>query len=142
MRDFRRRLTGIRYPEYSIMISIRKVKEGLARDLLQEAQRGYDTILMGRSGFGGAAAQVLGSVAAKMAAKLRSSNLWLVGKTQGAGEVIIAMDASESAMRAVHHVAKMINASNSSVRLVHVVRGITVSSNRPEKICRKNTGSG
>ena len=52
MRDFRRRLTGIGIPEYSIMISIRKVKEGIARDLLQEAQRGYDAILMGRSGFG------------------------------------------------------------------------------------------
>ena len=39
MRDIRRRLTGIGIPEYSIMISIRKVKEGIARDLLQEAQQ-------------------------------------------------------------------------------------------------------
>jgi nucleotide-binding universal stress UspA family protein len=134
MRDFRRRLTGIGIPEYSIMISIRKVKEGIARDLLQEAQRGYDAILMGRSGFGGADAQVLGSVASKMAAKLQSANLWLVGKNAGSGGVIIAMDSSESAMRAVHHVSKMVNASNNSVRLVHVVRGITVSWAGQEKL--------
>jgi nucleotide-binding universal stress UspA family protein len=134
MRDFRRRLTGIGIPEYSIMISIRKVKEGIARDLLQEAQRGYDAILMGRSGFGGAAAHMLGSVATKLAAKLDSANLWLVGKNAGSGGVIIAMDSSEPAMRAVHHVSKMVNASNNSVRLVHVVRGITVSWTGQEKI--------
>ena len=115
MRDIRRRLMGIGIPEYSILISIRKVKEGIARDLLQEAQRGYDAILMGRGGFKGAGAQVLGSVAVKMAAKLHSANLWLVGKNAGSGGVIIAMDSSESAMRAVYHVSKMINASNNSV---------------------------
>ena len=134
MRDFRRRLTAIGIPEYSIMISIRKVKEGIARDLLQEAQRGYDAILMGRNGFGGAGAQVLGSVAAKMAAKLTSANLWLVGKNAGSSGVIIAMDSSEPAMRAVYHVSEMIDASNTSVRLVHVIRGITVSGTGQEKI--------
>ncbi len=50
MRDIRRQLTGIGIPEYSIMISIQKEKEGIARDLLLEAQRGYDAILVGRSG--------------------------------------------------------------------------------------------
>jgi len=134
MRDIRRRLMGIGIPEYSILISIRKVKEGIARDLLQEAQRGYDAILMGRGGFKGAGAQVLGSVAVKMAAKLHSANLWLVGKNAGSGGVIIAMDSSESAMRAVYHVSKMINASNNSVRLLHVIRGITVSGTGHEKI--------
>jgi len=134
MRDIRRRLTVIGIPEYSIMISIRKVKEGIARDLLQEAQRGYDAILVGRGGIKGAGAQVLGSVAAKMAAKLRSVNLWLVGKNTGNGGVIIAMDSSESAMRAVYHVSEMIDASNTSVRLVHVIRGITVSGTGQEKI--------
>ena len=71
MRDIRRKLTGTGIPEYSIIISIQKMKEGIARDLLLEAQRGgYDAILVGRSGFGGAGAQVIGSVAAKNAAKL------------------------------------------------------------------------
>jgi nucleotide-binding universal stress UspA family protein len=116
------------------MISIRKVKEGIARDLLQEAQRGYDAILMGRSRFGAPGAQVLGSVAAKIAAKLHSANLWLAGKNAGSGGVIVGMDSSEPAMRAVRHVSKMIDASKNSVRLVHVVRGITVSWTGQEKI--------
>ena len=134
MRDIRRQLTGIGIPEYSIMISIQKEKEGIARDLLLEAQREYDAILVGRSGFGGAGVEVLGSVAAKTASKLRTVNLWLVGDNAGSGGVIIAMDSSESAMRAVDHVSKMINASKNTIRLVHVVRGIAVSWTGKEKI--------
>ena len=44
------------------------------------------------------------------------------------------MDSSESAMRAVDHVSKMINASKITIRLVHVVRGIAVSWTGKEKI--------
>jgi nucleotide-binding universal stress UspA family protein len=128
MRDIRRQLTGTGIPEYSIIISIRKVREGIARDLLQEARGGYDAIVVGRSGFGAAGPRVMGSVAAKMAAKLDATNLWLVGKNVGSKGVIIAMDSSESAMRAVEHVSKTINVSSSTVRLLHVVRGIKVSS--------------
>ena len=134
MRDIRRQLTGIGIPEYSIMISIQKEKEGIARDLLLEAQRGYDAILVGRSGSEGGGAQVLGSVAAKTAAKLCTVNLWLVGDNAGNGGVIIAMDSSETAMRAVDHVSNMINASKNTIRLVHVVRGIAVSWTGREKI--------
>jgi nucleotide-binding universal stress UspA family protein len=133
MRDIRRQLTGTGIPEYSVIIAIRKVKEGIARDLLREAAGGYDAIVVGRSGLGGAGAQVLGSVASKMAAKLSAVNLWLVGKNAGSMGVIIAMDSSEPAMRAVDHVSKMINVSTGAVRLLHVVRGIRVSSAGMEK---------
>jgi nucleotide-binding universal stress UspA family protein len=134
MRDIRRRLTGIGIPEYAIMISIRKAKEGIARDLLLEAGGGYDAVLVGRSGFGETGAQLLGSVAAKLAAKLSAANLWLVGKNANRKNVIIAMDSSEPAIRAVYHVSKMIDPSKNAVRLLHVVRGITVSWTGQERI--------
>ncbi len=127
MRDIRRKLTSTGIPEYSIIISIRKVKEGIARDLLLEAHGGYDAIVVGRSGFGGSGTEVLGSVAAKMASKLGGANLWLIGNNIEKQGVIIAMDSSESAMRVVDHVSKMINSSNKAIRLLHVVRGISVS---------------
>ncbi len=126
MRDIRRKLTGAGIPEYSIIISIRKMKEGIARDLLLEARGGYDAIVVGRSGFGGAGAQVMGSVAAKMASKLDGANLWLLGNNAEKHGVLIAMDSSQSAMRVVDHVSKMINSSNETVQLLHVVRGIKV----------------
>jgi nucleotide-binding universal stress UspA family protein len=128
MRDIRRRLTETGIPEYSIIISIRKAREGIARDLLQEARSGYDAIVVGRSGFGAAGAQVMGSVASKVVAKLDAVSLWLVGKTAGNKSVIIAIDSSESAMGAVKHVSKMVSVSNVTVKILHVVRGVKVSS--------------
>ncbi|MCE5334279.1 MAG: universal stress protein [Desulfobacteraceae bacterium] len=127
MRQVRQQFANIGMPEYSIMISIQKVKEGVSRDLLVEAQRGYDAVLMGRRGLG-AGEQLLGSTAAKLAAKLGPVNLWLVGGTPRHGRIMIAMDSSEPAMRAVSHVAKMINTSNHAIALVHIVRGIAVAS--------------
>ncbi|MFZ2446226.1 MAG: universal stress protein [Syntrophobacteraceae bacterium] len=134
MRAVRRQFVDIGMPEYSTMISIQKVKEGIARDLLNEAQRGYDAVLVGRGNGGDISGQMLGSVAAKMAAKLATANLWLVGKRPGRGRILIAMDSSESALRAVRHVGKMINTSNHAIELVHVVRGISVSAAGKERI--------
>lgn len=133
MRKVRQQFANIGMPEYSIMISIQKVKEGVARDLLVEAQRGYDAVLAGRRsmGMGG---QVLGSTASKLAAKLGPVNLWLVGGTPRHGRIMIAMDSSESAMRAVTHVGKMINTSNHAIELVHIVRGIAVTTAGKEMI--------
>ncbi len=133
MRNIRQQFANIGMPEYSIMISIQKVKEGIARDLLAEAQRGYDAVLMGRRGIG-SGDQVLGSTAAKMAAKLESTSLWLVGGRPRHGRIMIAMDSSEMAMRAVEHVGKMVNTSNHAIMLVHVVRGISVTAAGKEKI--------
>jgi nucleotide-binding universal stress UspA family protein len=134
MRRVRQQFADIGMPEYSIMISIQKVKEGIARDLLTEAQRGYDAVLVGRRGLGDTGEQVLGSVAAKIADKLSTANLWLVGKRPRKGNILIAMDSSDSAMRSVQHVGRMINTSNHTIMLVHVVRGISVSAAGKEKI--------
>lgn len=133
MRNIRQQFANIGMPEYSVMISIQKVKEGIARDLLLEAQRGYDAVLVGRGGLSGPGEQMLGSVAAKLAAKLAPANLWLVGDKPRHGAIMIAMDSSASALRAVKHVGQMINPSNHSIMLVHVVRGISVSATGRER---------
>lgn len=134
MRNVRQQFVDIGMPEYSIMISIQKAKEGIARDLLTEAMRGYDAVLVGRNALGAASSPMLGSVAGKIVAKLGETNLWLVGERPRKGTILIAMDSSDSAMRAVHHVGKMINTSKHSIVLVHVVRGISVSAAGKERI--------
>lgn len=134
MRRIRRQLSDLGVPEYSVMISIQKTKEGIARDLLVEAQRGYDAVLVGRRGLGDTGEPVLGSVAGKLAAKLGTANLWLIGKKPRLGSILIGVDASDSALRAVDHVGRMINTANQAIQLLHVVRGISVSSAGKEKI--------
>ena len=50
MRRLRRMLVDSGVPEYSVMISIQKLREGIARDIIVEAGRGYDAVLVGRTG--------------------------------------------------------------------------------------------
>ncbi len=134
MRSLRRQLVSIGMPEYSTMISIQKAKEGVAKDLLNEAQRGYNAVLIGRGRAGEAGGPLLGSVATKLASKLSAANLWLAGKQVLKGKILIGLDTSESAMRAVHHVGSMIDGSSHSMELLHIVRGISVSAAGREKI--------
>ncbi len=134
MRSLRRQFVSIGMPEYSTMISIQKAKEGIAKDLLNEAQRGYNAVLIGRGRTGGVGGQVLGSVAMKLGSKLSSANLWLVGKRPPRGKILIALDSSDAAMRAVRHVGSMIDRAAHSLELLHIVRGISVSAAGREKI--------
>ncbi len=134
MRGLRSRFVEIGMPEYSAVISIQKVKEGIARDLLREGRQGYDAVVVGRGYLGARTALTLGSVAGKVAAKFGTVNLWLVGGSTGRGKILVGMDASEPALRAVRHVARMINPANQHILLVHVVRGISVSAVEKEKI--------
>jgi nucleotide-binding universal stress UspA family protein len=133
MRRVREMLVEAGVPEYSVMISIQKVREGIARDIIMEADRGYDAVLIGRKGMGGAEKQFLGSVADKVAGKLSSGNVWLVDGTPRKGKILIAVDSSDSATRAVRHVARMAT-SHHGVGLLHVVRGISVSAEGQEEI--------
>ena len=54
-------------PSKNIAMRIRKKKVGIARDILQEAQKGkYDTIVIGRRGLSGIMQYVFGSVSNKI----------------------------------------------------------------------------
>jgi len=134
MRQARRVLVDVGIPEYSVMISIQKIREGIARDILTEAQRGYDAVVVGRTGLGGIDERMLGSVAGKTTAKLDTSTVWLVGGKPRKGKILIAMDSSSGAMRAVDHVCRMAAVKTHSISLLHVVRGISVTAAGQEQI--------
>ncbi len=134
MRQARRVLVDVGIPEYSVMISIQKIREGLARDILAESQHSYDAVVIGRRGLGNIDEHLLGSVASKTMGKLSRTSLWLVGGRPKKGKILIAMDSSDSAMRAVDHVCGMANVKNHQINLIHVVRGISVSSAGHEQI--------
>ena len=54
------------FPSEQITIKIEEKKEGVARDILQEAKQGYDLIALGRRGISGIQEFFLGSVSQKV----------------------------------------------------------------------------
>jgi len=98
-------------------------KIGFARDLIKESYDGYDAVVIGRKGHRRFRGLVLGSVANKMIERLRHVTLWVVGGNPAPDRILIGLDASEGAMRAVDHVVSTRNGHDDrQIYLVHVVR--------------------
>lgn len=66
MDEARTRLIGVGFQENKITTKIETRKKGVARDILAEAQSGYDTIVMGRRGLSGVSEFLMGSVSQKV----------------------------------------------------------------------------
>jgi nucleotide-binding universal stress UspA family protein len=54
------------FPEKNITLRMEKRKKGIARDIIAEAQAGYDAVVMGRRGLSGIAEFFIGSVSQKV----------------------------------------------------------------------------
>jgi nucleotide-binding universal stress UspA family protein len=110
-------------PEDSVDIKIREKEVGIARDILHEAQRNYDAVVVGRWGVSKLKDLVWGSIANKLVGHLGDCPLCVVGDTPQTGKILVALDTSEEAMRTVDFVGAMVNGAAWEVTLFHVIRG-------------------
>ena len=106
-----------------VHIVIRKRKIGVARDIVGEAQSGYDAVIIRRRGVGAVRALVMGSVATKLLEKLDFVPVLIVGRHPCNNRILVAMDGSPCAMRALEFVARRLGCGDFHVNLLHVVRG-------------------
>ena len=108
----------------ALKTKVQNKKEGVARDIISEAQKGYDCLVIGRKGVSKIREIALGSVANKLLEKIFFLPVMMVGfKKQPPGKILIAMDKSDGAMRGVDFVGKTLGNSDFKAHLVHVIRG-------------------
>ena len=62
----RKKLVAAGFVDQNIIIKAKNKKKGVARDIVQEAQSGYNTIVLGRRGQSGIKEFLLGSVSQKV----------------------------------------------------------------------------
>lgn len=92
-------------------------KTGVAKDILEySTAMQYDAILLGRRGLSGLAETFLGSVSANVVDNSPMIPVWLVDEKSAANRVMVAVDGSESSLRAVDHLA-LILGGNTDVHL-------------------------
>ena len=111
------------FPKKQVTVKIQERKIGIARDIISEAQSGYSAVAVGRKGTSHLKGLVLGSVAAKILERLALVSLLVIGKPLQPGGVLLSLDGSEGAMRAVDYVGAMLGGSHFEVELFHVIRG-------------------
>lgn len=107
-----------------IRVIIQPRRVGIARDIVTEAERGYDAVVVGRRGMSDMRDLVLGGVSTKLMSRLTRVPVWLVGEKTPGGGFLVALDASDESLKAVTHAAPFLAAKPRDVLLLHVVRGL------------------
>lgn len=105
-------------------------EEGIARDILKEARNGYYATVIRRRGFSSIPGVLVGSVTDKLMGALNFIPLVIVGKELLAEKILIAVDASASAMKAVEFVAGFAGKSGCAVSLLHIIRPQTAGADQ------------
>lgn len=117
--------SGFKPEVVSILIAERK--RGIARDIMDEARKGYDTLLTRRRGWAKALFPlVMGSVSTKLVEKTVFLPVMLAGVQKVNHSLLVAIDGSEGSKRAVEFVAKMIGNSDCRIILGSVFRGFNI----------------
>jgi nucleotide-binding universal stress UspA family protein len=111
------------FKEDHIIAVHRKKKMGIARDICNfAADKRADSVLISAKGRSRLEAFFSGEVANKMLEYCRVCPVWIVEGAVGSKKVLIAMDSSENALRAVDHAGFMLSGTDCQVTLFHSKR--------------------
>lgn len=111
-------------PEEAVSIKSQERQVGIARDITREAQKDYDSVVVGRWGVSKLKDLVWGSIANKLVGHLIHIPLCVVGGTPEAGKILVALDTSEEGMGTVDYVGAMVDGTDWGITLFHVIRGL------------------
>ena len=119
-----RLLTSMGHPAANILHVVRDKRRGIARDIAAEARENYHALVMGRRGISELKDLILGSTADKVLNHVQDVSVWVVGESPAPGRVLVALDGSEAALRALDYVGDMLRGTNVEVLLLYVSRGL------------------
>jgi nucleotide-binding universal stress UspA family protein len=121
MEEWRNILLSAKYDPDHIRRTIQQCRDGVARDIIAESKNGYRAVVARRRGMGGKGL-IMGSVAQKLLGGIDSVPIIFTGRKENHRRILIAVDGSENAMRAVDFVASTLGGFDYTVMLVTVLR--------------------
>jgi nucleotide-binding universal stress UspA family protein len=110
------------YNPAKVQTIIKKRRVGIARDIIAESNKGYTAVVLRRRGMGRLQGLVMGSVALKLLNGIDSVPIIFAGRKTNRRRVLVAVDGSDNAMRAVDLVADMLGGFDYAIGLVTVLR--------------------
>jgi nucleotide-binding universal stress UspA family protein len=105
-----------------IMTMLRQWQAGIAREIMAEARKGYEAVVIGRRGIGRVESLVLGSVSAQVVQGVDWIPVWVIGGEILSNRMLLAVDASPNSRQAVIYAAPYAAQTGAEVTLLHVVR--------------------
>jgi nucleotide-binding universal stress UspA family protein len=108
-------------PKNSVKVKIQERKVGIARDIFHQSQDDFHAVVVGRWGMSLLKDFLWGSIADKLLGRLTHVPLCVVGGTPHSGKILVGLDSSAGAMRAVDYLSTTVSAYL-EVTLYHAVR--------------------
>ena len=108
----------------AVRTKIQARQVGIARDIIHESQRDYNAVILGRWGMSLLKDFFWGSIADKLIGSLTHIPLCVVGGTPHVSKILVALDSSEGAMKAVDYVGNIVDGADLKVTLFHAVRAL------------------
>ena len=113
------------FKEDNIKVIYNKMQVTIPRDICHEARtQEADAILLGRRGRTDAKTFFIGEICDRLVECCEGSPLWIVGRDVHSKKVLVCVDASENALRAVEHVGLMLGGTDSEVTLFHTMTSL------------------
>ncbi len=103
----------------SVTVTTRARRTGVCKDIIQETYQDYSAIVIGRTGVSRLKDLVVGSMARKLAYKIKHIPTVIVDGRPVPGKILIALDESIESMRGVSSIAALVGAVNPEVTLCH-----------------------
>lgn len=102
-----------------VRVRTRVKRTGVFKDIIQETYQDYRAVVIGRTGVSRFKDAIIGSMARKLAARIKHIPTVIVGGRPRAGKVLIALDETIESMRGVSSVAALTGPANPDVTLCH-----------------------
>ena len=117
LEELKQKMTSLGVAEEAIQTSTRPRSLGVAKDILEYAEKGrFDAIVLGRRGVSGLQAVFSGSVSGNIVDNSEVVPVWIVDEKPVSNRILVAIDGSESSLRAVDHLSFIIG-GNPDVRI-------------------------
>jgi nucleotide-binding universal stress UspA family protein len=113
------------FHEDQVIKKIHRCEQGVARDIVEESKHDYEAVFLGRRGMSKLKDLVVGGTAQKLIEKTAHIPVCVVDIGASAKKLLIAVDASEGAMKAIDYAGAVFGRMDVDVVLVHVLHDIT-----------------
>jgi nucleotide-binding universal stress UspA family protein len=123
LHEAKARLIHKGFSDKSIQTTFRNKEEGIARDICTWAhEKKADTVLITTRGKSRLQALFMGEVTNKILEFCRACPIWMIKGSVKAKNILMALDPSENALRAVDHAGFMLSATACKIHLYHSKR--------------------
>ncbi len=112
-------LTNGGFAKEAVRVKTQTKKTGILNDIIQESYQDYSAIVMGRTGLSRLKDLLLGSMAHKLAVKIKHIPAVIVSGKPSPGRILIALDESIEAMRAVSCIGALAGSCDCRITLCH-----------------------